>query len=194
MLRVPAVLRLLHQGRPSAASLLSALEPPVWKDSCSTSYSLSLGGEETSLSGLRWATKKAGGTAKQKKDSKGKSLGVKMFSGQVIFPGQIVVRQRGTRYRPGYNVGIGRDHTIFATTVGTVKFTDEAVKMGDKVEEKKFVNVVPLNNDWSPGYKEQVAEMVARRALIKRQMLKGRAFEPALFFSMRAPQHEAPRK
>ena len=68
------------------------------------------------------AHKKSGGSAKNGRDSQSKRLGVKRFDGEVVLAGTIIVRQRGTRIHTGTNVGIGRDHTIFALTDGTVKF------------------------------------------------------------------------
>lgn len=69
------------------------------------------------------ASKKAGGSTKNGRDSNPKFLGVKMFGGQAIIPGQIIVRQRGTKFHPGKNVGIGRDFTLYARSEGEVKFT-----------------------------------------------------------------------
>ena len=68
------------------------------------------------------AHKKGLGSSKNGRDSESKRLGVKMFDGQEIKAGMIVVRQRGTRFRPGAGTGLGRDHTIFATREGTVEF------------------------------------------------------------------------
>lgn len=68
------------------------------------------------------AHKKSGGSAKNGRDSQSKRLGVKRFDGEVVLAGTIIVRQRGTRIHPGVNVGIGRDHTIYAMTDGKVKF------------------------------------------------------------------------
>ena len=68
------------------------------------------------------AHKKAGGSSRNGRDSESKRLGVKVYGGQAINAGGIIVRQRGTRFRPGANVGIGRDHTLFALTDGVVKF------------------------------------------------------------------------
>lgn len=68
------------------------------------------------------ATSKSGGSTSNGRDSKGRRLGVKRFDGQLVHPGDIVVRQRGTRIHPGKNVGLGNDHTIFATDNGAVKF------------------------------------------------------------------------
>lgn len=69
------------------------------------------------------AHKKGGGSSRNGRDSKPKYLGVKAFGGQVVPAGSIIVRQRGTRFRPGPGTGIGRDHTIFATVSGRIEFT-----------------------------------------------------------------------
>lgn len=68
------------------------------------------------------AHKKGGGSTRYGRDSKAKRLGVKRYDGEVVLPGTIIVRQRGTRIHPGRNVGIGRDHTIYALIEGQVKF------------------------------------------------------------------------
>jgi large subunit ribosomal protein L27 len=68
------------------------------------------------------ATKKAGGSSKNGRDSEGRRLGVKKFSGESVLSGNIIVRQRGTRLFPGDNVGMGKDHTIFATIDGNVSY------------------------------------------------------------------------
>ena len=66
--------------------------------------------------------KKGGGSSRNGRDSNAKRLGVKMFGGQVVTAGTIIVRQRGTKFHPGQNAGVGRDHTIFALIDGSVKF------------------------------------------------------------------------
>ena len=76
------------------------------------------------------AHKKAGGSSRNGRDSQSKRLGVKKFGGQSVLAGNIIVRQRGTKYYPGNNVGIGKDHTLFALTAGTVAFRDG--KLGRK--------------------------------------------------------------
>jgi large subunit ribosomal protein L27 len=68
------------------------------------------------------AHKKSGGSAKNGRDSQSKRLGVKRFDGELVLAGTIIVRQRGTRIHPGVNVGLGRDHTIYAKADGKVKF------------------------------------------------------------------------
>ncbi len=72
------------------------------------------------------AHKKAGGSSRNGRDTESRRLGVKKFGGQAVIPGNIIIRQRGTKYHPGENVGIGRDHTIFATLEGRVSFARRA--------------------------------------------------------------------
>jgi large subunit ribosomal protein L27 len=83
------------------------------------------------------AHKKAGGSSRNGRDSEAQRLGVKRFGGQLVSAGSIIVRQRGTRFHPGDNVGIGKDHTLFAKVNGTVKFTVKGA------EQRKLVNIVP---------------------------------------------------
>ena len=82
------------------------------------------------------AHKKAGGSSRNGRDTIGRRLGVKKYGGEVVVPGNIIVRQRGTKVHPGDNVGVGRDHTLFALTEGKVAFKE---KSGGRM----FVNVVP---------------------------------------------------
>ena len=82
------------------------------------------------------AHKKAGGSSKNGRDSESKRLGVKIFGGQSVIAGNIIVRQRGTRFHPGANVGIGKDHTLFAKKDGNVKFERKGAK------SRQFVSVV----------------------------------------------------
>jgi len=72
------------------------------------------------------AHKKAGGSSRNGRDSAGQRLGVKKFGGEAVLAGNILVRQRGTKWRPGVGVGVGKDHTIFALTDGTVAFQTKA--------------------------------------------------------------------
>ncbi|MEH6552148.1 MAG: 50S ribosomal protein L27 [Pseudomonadales bacterium] len=83
------------------------------------------------------AHKKAGGSTRNGRDSESKRLGVKLFGGQVAVAGNILIRQRGTRFHPGVNVGCGKDHTLFATAEGRVEFVVKGPK------NRKYVNVVP---------------------------------------------------
>lgn len=76
------------------------------------------------------AHKKAGGSSRNGRDSAGRRLGVKKFGGESVISGNIILRQRGTQYHPGENVGIGKDHTLFAVAEGRVKF---AVKHNRRV-------------------------------------------------------------
>ncbi len=68
------------------------------------------------------AHKKAGGSSRNGRDSAGRRLGVKKYGGEAVAPGNIIVRQRGTKFHAGANVGVGKDHTLFATTAGKVAF------------------------------------------------------------------------
>ena len=80
------------------------------------------------------ATKKAGGSSRNGRDSAGRRLGVIKFGGEKVISGNIIVRQRGTKFHPGTNVGIGKDHTLFATSDGKV--------LSKKLKSRTFVSVV----------------------------------------------------
>jgi large subunit ribosomal protein L27 len=82
------------------------------------------------------AHKKAGGSTRNGRDSESKRLGVKRYGGETVLAGSIIVRQRGTRFHAGDNVGLGKDHTLFATANGQVKFVTRGPK------NRKFVQVV----------------------------------------------------
>ncbi len=84
------------------------------------------------------AHKKGAGSSRNGRDSESKRLGVKLFGGQIVKAGNILVRQRGTVHNPGLNVGIGRDHTLFALTDGEVEFTR-------KKDNKSYVSVKPVS-------------------------------------------------
>lgn len=83
------------------------------------------------------AHKKAGGSSRNGRDTEGKRLGIKKFGGESVIAGNILVRQRGTRWKPGQNVGLGRDHTIFALIDGKVEFSRRA-------DDRVHVSVRPL--------------------------------------------------
>ena len=83
------------------------------------------------------AHKKGGGSSRNGRDSESKRLGIKKFGGELVKSGNIIVRQRGTKIKPGNNVGLGRDYTIFATINGSVKF--ETIRGG-----RKRVSVLPI--------------------------------------------------
>ena len=85
------------------------------------------------------AHKKGGGSSRNGRDSESKRLGIKKFGGEAVRSGNIIVRQRGTKFHPGINVGIGRDHTLFATTDGYVKFEHIT-------RDKKRISVYPEQN------------------------------------------------
>ena len=84
------------------------------------------------------AHKKAGGSTRNGRDSHSKRLGVKCFGGESVLAGNIIVRQRGTAFHPGVNVGLGRDHTLFAVADGRVMFEVKGAK------SRRYVNVVPV--------------------------------------------------
>ncbi|MGA1179396.1 MAG: 50S ribosomal protein L27 [Marivivens sp.] len=83
------------------------------------------------------AHKKAGGSSRNGRDSIGRRLGVKKFGGEAVVPGNIIVRQRGTKMWPGEGVGMGKDHTIFATAEGQVKFHKG-------LKQRTFISVLPV--------------------------------------------------
>ena len=82
------------------------------------------------------AHKKGGGSSRNGRDSESKRLGVKRYGGEFVISGNIIVRQRGTRFHPGLNVGIGKDHTIYATSEGVVHFQA-------KRDGRKYISVLP---------------------------------------------------
>ncbi len=83
------------------------------------------------------AHKKAGGSSRNGRDSAGRRLGVKKFGGEAVIPGNIIVRQRGTKWWPGTGVGMGKDHTIFATAEGQVTFREG-------LKGRTFISVLPV--------------------------------------------------
>lgn len=85
------------------------------------------------------AHKKAGGSSKNGRDSAGRRLGIKRYGGEEILAGNIIVRQRGTKYKPGKNVGLGKDHTIYALVDGSVLFKRDRTG-------RAVVNIVPAND------------------------------------------------
>jgi len=89
------------------------------------------------------AHKKAAGSTSNGRDSQAKRLGVKVFGGQAVGAGNIIIRQRGTSYHPGRNVGLGKDHTIFALLKGKVQFQEKQLRKYDgRIFKETIVNVV----------------------------------------------------
>ncbi len=86
------------------------------------------------------AHKKAGGSSRNGRDSQSKRLGVKRYGGELITAGSIIVRQRGTQFHPGENVGMGKDHTLFAKVAGKVSFTIKGA------HKRKTANITPVSN------------------------------------------------
>nr|XP_015635048.1 uncharacterized protein LOC4335476 [Oryza sativa Japonica Group] len=104
-------------------------------------YTSTVGNESSgglSLIFKRWATKKTAGSTKNGRDSNPKYLGVKKFGGEKVEPGNIIVRQRGTRFHPGNYVGMGKDHTLFCLKEGHVRFER------NKLTGRKWVHVDPV--------------------------------------------------
>jgi large subunit ribosomal protein L27 len=83
------------------------------------------------------AHKKAGGSSRNGRDSAGRRLGLKQFGGEVVVPGNIIARQRGTKWHAGANVGMGKDHTLFALTEGRVEYRTKA-------KGRTYVSVIPM--------------------------------------------------
>lgn len=93
------------------------------------------------------ATKKAGGSTAYGRDSHGQRLGVKKYAGEFVKNGNIIVRQRGSKIRPGLNVRMGKDDTIFAVADGVVNFTNKRIRrFTGQMKIAKFVNVVPAES------------------------------------------------
>ncbi len=90
------------------------------------------------------AHKKAGGSSRNGRDSRGRRLGIKKFGGEAVVAGNIIVRQRGTKVHPGLNVGLGRDHTLFALIEGRVSFARRS-------DDKVFVSVAPAAPEPPPA-------------------------------------------
>jgi large subunit ribosomal protein L27 len=91
------------------------------------------------------AHKKAGGSTRNGRESESKRLGVKRYGGQQVVAGNILIRQRGTQFHPGVNVGIGKDHTLFATADGVVKFEIKGPK------SRRYVNIIPAPTSQDAG-------------------------------------------
>ena len=87
------------------------------------------------------AHKKAGGSTRNGRDSNPKMLGIKRFGGEHVLAGNIILRQRGTHYHPGKNIGMGGDHTLYALIEGKVKFARKGLK------KRNFVSIEPLEDD-----------------------------------------------
>ncbi|KAK9727874.1 54S ribosomal protein L2 mitochondrial [Basidiobolus ranarum] len=99
---------------------------------------------------VRWATKRSGGSSRNGRDSAGRRLGVKKYGGEFVIPGNILVRQRGTKFHPGLNVGIGKDHTLFALKPGYVQFY-----VDEKRADRKYMGITFDRNDKLPYHKDE---------------------------------------
>jgi large subunit ribosomal protein L27 len=115
------------------------------------------------------AHKKGAGSSKNGRESESKRLGVKIFGGQAAIAGNIIIRQRGTKHHPGDNVGIGRDHTLYALTDGLVQFTKKA-------NNRSFVSIVPFEENVvleakaKPAAKKEAAPVAEKPATPKAEM------------------------
>jgi len=111
------------------------------------------------------AHKKAGGSSRNGRDSAGRRLGIKKYGGETVIPGNIICRQRGTKWHPGNGVGLGKDHTIFATITGFVKF----IKKGAR--NNTYINVVPANEE--KAIKKAPAKQTATTVKPKKKVAVG---------------------
>ncbi|KAI8092566.1 ribosomal L27 protein-domain-containing protein [Halteromyces radiatus] len=94
---------------------------------------------------VRWASKKSGGSSRNGRDSAGRRLGVKKFGGQQVVPGNIIVRQRGTKFHPGDHIGMGKDHTLYALESGYVQFYKDPEQ-----PKRRLVGIVFNRDDMLP--------------------------------------------
>ena len=104
------------------------------------------------------AHKKAGGSSKNGRDSISKRLGVKIYGGQIAQPGNIIVRQRGTRFYPGMHIGCGRDHTLFAKVEGEVAFKKRHTRTRRKHSHGQEVYIIPATDSGAKQTKQSGAQ------------------------------------
>jgi large subunit ribosomal protein L27 len=116
------------------------------------------------------AHKKGAGSSKNGRESHSKRLGVKIFGGQAIIAGNIIVRQRGTKHHPSVNVGIGKDHTLFALVDGTVKFTK-------RKDDRSYVSVVPVATEVAAPAAKAPAKKVAKAPVAEAPVVEAPAAE-----------------
>jgi large subunit ribosomal protein L27 len=132
------------------------------------------------------AHKKGAGSSRNGRESHSKRLGIKIFGGQPAIAGNIIVRQRGTKHNPGLNVGIGRDHTLFALVEGFVVFKKKA-------DNRSYVSVLPFEDD------EPVAEVAAPAVKAEKKVVEAKApvaeeAAPAVEEAPKAKKTAAPKK
>lgn len=122
------------------------------------------------------AHRKAGGSTQLGRDSISKRLGVKIFGGQKIKTGQIIIRQRGTKFRPGVGVGRGEDDTLFAKKDGFVKFSARKVRLfTGKLETRRFVAIVSEREEKKAPKKVAAKKTVAKKAPAKKKAVAKKA-------------------
>lgn len=127
------------------------------------------------------AHKKGQGSSRNGRESESKRLGVKLFGGQTAIPGNILVRQRGTKFHPGTGVGMGKDHTIFAKEAGIVTFTT-------KRNNRKFISVIPVDEE------TVVKEVKAKKAAAKKTTKKTTEVKEEAAPKKEVAKKEAPKK
>mmetsp|Transcript_20854 Transcript_20854/g.64166 ORF Transcript_20854/g.64166 Transcript_20854/m.64166 type:complete len:137 (+) Transcript_20854:457-867(+) len=115
---------------------------------------------------VRFATKKAGGSSRNGRKSPGQRLGVKRFGGHPVNAGEILVRQRGTRFHPGDLVGCGRDHTLYALAAGVVEFSKKGWRVGAKGKwiRRQYVSIVPPGGDTAASDAAAAPDAAAARS------------------------------
>ncbi len=122
----------------------------------------------------RWATKKAGGSTTNGRDSPGQRLGVKCFGGEFVKVGHIVMRQRGTNFFPGINMGMGKDHTLFAKVPGVVFFHKALRYIPGGTQRRRFISVIPMDKAMDASYMKSISDnqIAAFEALRDRKAAK----------------------
>jgi large subunit ribosomal protein L27 len=132
------------------------------------------------------AHKKGVGSSKNGRESESKRLGVKIFGGQAAIAGNIIVRQRGTQHHPGNNVGMGKDHTLYALTDGVVEFRK-------KKNNRSFVSVVPFSEEVMQAAEKAVAKATKKAAPKAEAKVEAPAKEEAPAEEAKAEKTEAPK-
>ncbi|KDD76232.1 ribosomal protein L27 [Helicosporidium sp. ATCC 50920] len=138
------MLRLARAATSQGSAFLRCPSVSPMLEGCSTSASVA-SAAGWAVQQVRWASKKQGGSTRNKSKNNAQNLGFKMFGGHRCSPGNIILRQRGTEFHPGQNVGMGRDHTLFALVDGTVQFgVEERMMPPHKMVRRRYVYVEPL--------------------------------------------------
>jgi|Transcript_26708 large subunit ribosomal protein L27 len=149
---------------------MNILRSPLVKNCVTSLSSSSVWCQQTRL-----ATKKAGGSSRNGRDSAGKRLGLKKFGGEAVFAGNIIIRQRGEKYKSGLDTKMGRDHTIYAVADGWVEFTLNKLAGVNKIRHRQVVSVTTINpnqtrKEFEPSFDGEV-EPLNRFQLFKLRLL-----------------------